>query len=395
MADLAANTGTTQIEVALRDTIALALRRRYPAVANVAALRAWSTLGEGGSSSLDETNVELLPVGTTVYRWYATSTEHDDGAGVIAPADRVAARLPGRWLRTTAAADAGFLDAVRLYEGEDTEDMILQRVLGVIPSCLIIWRGEEHRLKSVQPGALYEFPVEFEVWISSKNMRRGNEALLGSPIADEADRDPGVLNAIGQLKKVLAGSNLGQPGVDFVELHGHTPKLQSLSEGEFVHALKITVRAAIHIPDDPGEDVPLEPGALWLQGQLVDSSEHFDPANHRVGGLEVDLGHTQVAGVPGKLFSLVHAGEVVMNGTSVATPEIVVELQPSHDHYRDVFPSGVVWLTPVPVDAAPPAQSVGTLRVGVSRTNATDVISDRFLVGSARDVGEPDLLPRD
>src|SRR5262249_30678185 len=157
--------------------------------------------------------------------------------------------------------------AVRLYEGEDTEDMILEKVLGAIPSCLVVWRGEDHRLKSVEPGALYDFLVDFEIWVSAKNMRRGNEALVGSPIPDEADRDPGVLNAIGRLRKVLAGSDLGiGPGVDYVQLRQHVPKLQSLSEGQFVHALKISVKASIHIPDEPGEDAPLaDPGGLRLQ----------------------------------------------------------------------------------------------------------------------------------
>src|SRR4051812_3386644 len=117
--DLDVTTATTQIEVALRDTVALGLRRQYPALASVAALRAWSTLGESGTSNFDDVNVELVPAPATsaVYRGNATSLQADDGALAIAPADRVGVGIPGRWLKTSVAVGAGFLLAVRLYEG--------------------------------------------------------------------------------------------------------------------------------------------------------------------------------------------------------------------------------------------------------------------------------------
>jgi len=392
--DLDVTTATCQIEIGLRDTIALALRRRYPAVADVAALRAQSTLGASGTSSLDDTNVELVPVtaSSTVYRWDAPTMASDDGDTVVAPDDRVARGLPGRWLKTAARIDGGFFDAVRLYEGEDTEEMVLEKVLGAVPSCLVVWRSEDHRLRSVQPGALYDFPVDFEIWVSSRNLRLGNDALLGSTVADEVAFDPGILNAVGRVKKVLAGSNLGLgDGVDYVQLGPHVPKLQSLSEGQFVHALKIRVKASIHIPDEPGEDFPLDgdSAGLYLQRELVDEVDDlpFDVANHRISGLEVELGHTPGPG----LFSIVHAGELVLSGRRVLVGETTTDFAPESDVYRDVFPNGVLWLSAVPIDAPPPKVS-GALRVGVSRTNETDVVFDQFLIGSAAAVGEPDLV---
>ena len=398
--DLVVESASTQIEVALRDTLALALRRRYPAEPNVAALRVRQTLGASGTSLLDETNVELVPVAGTppaVYRWSATSAAADNGDTTIAPADRLTAHLPGRWLKTSAVLDGGFLDAVRLYEGEDTEELILDKVLGAVPSCLVVWRGEDHALKSVQPGALYEFPVDFEIWVSSRSLRSGNEALLGSPIADEAAADPGILNAIGRVKKVLAGSDLGiGPGVDYVQLGAHLPKLQSLSERQFVHALKIRVKASLHIPDAPGEDVPLDQGSgtsgLFLQPVLVEvgAAGTFDPTSYRVHGLDVDLGHLAAPGVT----SVIHAGEVVIGGgVPIATAETVFDFGPNHDVYRDVLPNGVVQLSAFPIDAAPPPIAPGAIRVGVSRTNPTDVIADRFLIGTAQTVGAPDRVP--
>src|SRR5438876_9401627 len=113
--DLDVTTATAQIEVALRDTIALGLRRQYPALATVAALRAWPTLGPSGTSNFDDVNVELVPVTatSTVYRWNATSTAADDGVDTIAPTDRTAGAFAGRWLKTSVAVGAGGRPAVR------------------------------------------------------------------------------------------------------------------------------------------------------------------------------------------------------------------------------------------------------------------------------------------
>lgn len=399
MPDLDIQTASTQVELALRDTIALALRHRYPSVASVAALRARATLGASGTTLFDETNVELLPVDGTppiVYRWNATSLASDDGDAVVAPTDRTNAQLPGRWLKTSAALAGGFLDAVRLYEGEDTEELILDKVLGVIPSCLVVWRGEDHTLKSVQPGALYEFMLDFEVWVSSRSLRGGNEALIGSPIADEAALDPGILNAVGRVKKVVAGSDLGLgPGVDFVQLLGHQPKLQSLSERQFVHALRLRVKASLHIPDADGEDVPLDtpasPSGLYMRRLLVeaDAGGAFDPRNCRVAGLTVDLGH-----LPGNnVVAVVRAGEVALDGATILTSETIASFGANRDVYRDVLPNGVVQLSSVPIDASPPALAAGALRIGVSRTDATDVIADRFLAASALEIGAFERVP--
>lgn len=285
MPDLDIATATAQIAIGLRDTIALTWRRRYPAVADHDALRVQPTLGVSGTSLLDDTNVELVPVGgTTVYRWDGAATSGDDDDQVITPADRLALMLPGRWTKTTASAtEQGFLDAVRVYEAYETEDQVLEGVLGQIPSCLVVWQGEDHRLKSVQPGALYAFTPEFDILVSSKSLRRGNEALLGSPVADEADLDPGVYTAVGRIKKVLAGSSLGlEDGVDIVLLGRHSPKLQSLGEGQFVHCLKVRVAASIHIPDADGEDFPV--GDLELQRELVHAADDGSVVVERLVG---------------------------------------------------------------------------------------------------------------
>ena len=82
-----------------------------------------------------------------------------------------------------------------------------------------------------------------------------------------------------------------------------------------------------------------------------------------------------------------------MGGQDVSVGETISEFAPNSDVYRDVFPNGVLWLSAVPIDAPPPPRVTGALRVGVSRTNATDVLSDRFLVASALTVGEPDVIP--
>lgn len=115
-------------------------------------------------------------------------------------------------------------------------------------------------------------PMDFEIWASSRSFRRDNEALLGSGVADERARDPGIRKIIGDLKKLLAGSTLGlEPGVDFVQIGTHTQKVQSLSEAEFTDVLRIRVLASVQIPDEPGEDYEPPPaGALYLQRQFAE-----------------------------------------------------------------------------------------------------------------------------
>ncbi len=270
MPELDSRTATIDVERAMQATIALALRRRYPAVADVAALRAFHTLVEG-SSSLDDAVVELISItGGAVWKWSASSTAADNGTSVIAPTDRTNGALPGRWLITSSTSTDGYLTAVRIFEGEDSEEAIMTRLLAVAPSVMVVWRSEEPDKQSQLPGAYYRVWMNFEIWCASRNLRRGNEALTGSSISDEADADPGVLRIVGDVRGVLAGSDLGLPdGIDYCYPGTHRPKIQSLTEGQFVHSLAVRLAATLRFYDAAGESVPAADIAIGLQPQLV------------------------------------------------------------------------------------------------------------------------------
>lgn len=271
MAELDPRTATIDVERALQSTIAIGLRRRYPAVADLAALRAWPTLGGGGTSSLDESIVELVPVTAgAVYLWDATAAGADDGDATIKPTDR-GTSLPGRWLKTASTSTSGYLNAVRIFEGEDSEEAIMDRTLGTAPAVMVRWLGETPDKVGQIVGSVYRLPMEFELWVASRNLRRGNEALLGSRVAGEADEDPGVLRMVGDLRVLLAGSDLGlTDGVDMTMIGAHRPKMQSMTEGQFIHALSLRVMATLRIRDADGEDVVIpDPAGLLLQHQQV------------------------------------------------------------------------------------------------------------------------------
>lgn len=271
------HTATTDVERALQSTIALKLRRRYPAVATIAALRAWATVGgeedTGLSSNFDDAFVELVPVTASgaVYSWSAVSTATDDGAAVVCPTDRVAGSLPGRWLVTTSTSTAGYADAVRIYEGESAEEPFLIRMAARIPSIGIMWKGERNPDKESQiPGAFYRVVMDFEIWASSRNLRRGNEASLGSLVTGEAAEDPGVMRIIGDLRACLGGSDLGlTDGIDYVYLGAHSKVVEDLGEGLFIHSLAIRIPATLRFEDEDGDYEIPDPSGLRLQGQRV------------------------------------------------------------------------------------------------------------------------------
>lgn len=269
-------TVTIDVGRALQQTIALALRRRYPAKASVSALRAFSTLGEGGTSSFEEPNVELVPVGAVIYSWSATSTAADDGSAVIRPADR--GSLPGRWLKTTSTSTSGYLAVVRIYEGEDGEEPSLVKLSGQTPWVQVIFRGETPDKQSQIPGAFYRLMMEFEIRAGSRSLRGGNEALLGSAISDEASADPGVERIIGDVRQAIVwGDDLGLPEiVDFCYPGAHGKVLEDAGERYFVHKLMVRVPATVRFEDADGEDVALSELALQFSQVAPDGTTTND-----------------------------------------------------------------------------------------------------------------------
>jgi phage gp37-like protein len=122
---------------------------------------------------------------------------------------------------------SGYLKVVVLHNGDFSDDVLRARIYGQAPCVAIHFAGEEHTPLSQIPGALYGYTVRLELWSVSRNYREGPEAAIGSPIPTEASRDPSVVKIHGALKKLLAGQDLGQPGI---EVRGSIHNADALAE---------------------------------------------------------------------------------------------------------------------------------------------------------------------
>ncbi len=387
MADLTLRSAATLIERAVFDAVNLALRVRLPPAVDLVALRATSTRGAGASSSIRrDHDLAFVTSEGCCFEWSSTCSLPDDGQATIKPDDVAAS---GRWLRTASTVQTGYLRDVRLYEGEQSEDEILTRLLGQWPAVVIRWVSATSTLRSQIPGALYRYQTDFDLWAVSSNLRGGAlaEAVVGSPIASEAVVDPGVNAMIGDLKGVLAvggGDEFGQPGITYCEIGREEPVYRSLAERRFVFSLGLRVYATVANADADLvaiDQIDAQPELADLHGEAT-----FDPTNYVVSGLDVPLGLG--------LASTVSAGSAWVGGVSVTAGATAHTFDERADTYRDLLPDGSLVFTTVLAGAPPPPVTAGALRVGVTTTDAAGVIADCFLCATAAPFGEPNQIPK-
>lgn len=381
--DLNFRNAATLIELAVFHAVNRALRRRLPAAADVVALRSLATRGASSFARRDDDLIYVAAQGVC-YEWSTASALADDGDSVIAPGD---AGATGRWLKGPSKVQGGYLLDVRLYEGEQSEDELLDRLLGQLPAVAIRWVGADHEPQSQVPGSLYKYQNDFELWAASSNYRGSAlpEAVVGSAVAAEAAKDPGVNAILGDLKKALAGKTgeeLGQPGIAYAEIGREQPVYRSLSERLFVFSLALRVHATVQNPDD---DL-VELTSLTVQRQFGDlhAQEAFDPLNYVSSGLAVQLGAGLVT------WSLAGAAKVA--GAGVSYPGEVRTFSPFRWIYRDLKADGTMVFIETAINADPPPPTTGALRIGRSETDAGSVIADCFLAATLADLGEPDEI---
>ena len=258
MADLTFRTCTTLIERAVFNAVNRGLRKRQAVAADITALRGVGTRGASAAGYLrNDYDLIYCTSKGVCYEWHTATTSADDGDLTIKPLD---AGTAGRWIKTDSTVQTGYLIGVRLYEGEVTEAELFDRLISQRPSVAIRWEAADHVPKSQTPGALYRYETDFDIWAVSSNLRGGMlpEAVVGSALAGEFAADPGVNAILGDVKKALAGKDLGQAGIAYCEIGRETPVYRSLSERRFVYSLMVRVHATVHNPDDEGEDVALD-----------------------------------------------------------------------------------------------------------------------------------------
>lgn len=253
-------TARIAIEDALRDQILLALGKCLQPAPTLDALAA------APSAALADDDLRFVAAAGFTYRWRRAETAAPDGMLVVAPND-LGPRKPGRWMRTASTAASGYLERCELYNEDVDEETMLERLYAKKPGVLITFDSARHKPMSNRAGALYWYIADYSLLVISTNMRGGAAVFHGSPRAAEAAL-PGTAAMLGDLKAVLAGSNLGIEDVERVEIGDERPVIVQLAKRLVVEELKITVWSSIR-----NEDADLVPlGELEVQRQLLDDA---------------------------------------------------------------------------------------------------------------------------
>jgi len=381
VADLGFKTALSQIEVALQRTILLAYGARTTH-ADAAALRAALT-----STKIHHNQIAYVTSLGLAFYFDRFSTSTDDGTTVIRPSDNPSA---GRWLVSTSAVTSGYLKAVKLYEGEVSEDQMLAWLFGQVPSAIIVWEGDRYEVKSVVAGALYRYVPEFSIWACSRNLRGEKQGALGAYasgplVASEQTTDPGVNRIIGDLRYALAGSALGQDGVDWVEIVSADRVLSSATtERGHVYRLRVRVYATLHNAEESAAgsldyiNVNWEhanqfggPGGISYDGTPADPPEALDTYITAPAYLSMSING---------LVGNVTGGPIVIGGVTVTAAAITNYAQPVQTvSYRYVSEDGE-WtqIETNPGDPVP-ATPTGYVLVGVSESDLERITIDRVV----------------
>ena len=379
-------TAATTIQQALVDTIHLGLGWRRPAAADLVALEADDV------ASVPDRALRLVTSEGVAYRWHNASRLGHRSPYVIAPLSRP---NNGRWIRQSTRVTlgpnyykplhrvtTGYAKAVQLFQGESGEE--LDRIFGQKPAFLVEWTGDDLVTKSAQAGTIYQANYEFAIHVISQNLRQGAEAVQGSPIAGEDVADPGLNRMIGDLRYLLAGCRLDlEPGVKYVDIQGKARvRRADLAQRAMYGTVPLIVRASCNIPD---EDL-ITPDEIWIQGMDCDTppGEEFDLSNF------VREGYTlwPTSG----LVATSDPGVATVQGQIVSTAPGPHLFTANKDTYRDLRKSGELLYSEVAIDDPAPAQEAGTLRIGVTRTSSSDVISDVLLCSYAIARGAPQRI---
>lgn len=399
MPNLLIDESIAQIEDALLREISFALRAGLPAAATPAALRIRPSLEEGSPTFTDLDLVYVTSLERRFY-WWQASTAADNGTTVLAPAD---AGTTGRWLLVTstlsfdgvplAEIETGLLQHVVLYNGDFSFEDLKEKIYGLAPCVAIHFDGEVHKAISQVPGALYDYRVRFEVWSVARDYRDRFEAALGSPLAAElADGDVGAMRIHGKVKKFLAGSDLGlggtsetnMSGISHTEILGGRLDYSDLKERVFVMALEIEVRGSLANPDADSER-----GAVTrIDAQRMQSSlapgEVLDLETCVTGGLGVPVGLG--------FAKTVAAGTATIGGVDVVVSAAAKTFTASTNTYRDLAPDGTWTFVEVADGQEIPDPAAGSLRVGMTVTDAAGVIWDAYVASTYIPSETPDQI---
>lgn len=369
MADLDPRTARRTIEQAIVDQLSLAYQVRQPAVATVSALRAVT------SASLPENVLRYCTASGKCFRWNRFSSSADDGASVIKPTDLDSSK-PGRWLITTSTVTSGYAKGVRLYNGEGSDEAALDKLISSRPLFLVVFQKAENQNQSTFPGILYRYLCTFDIWALSSCLRPGVEGLEGSNVSAEASADPGVIAMIGDIKLSLAGSNLSITGVEFTVLGDEAEIANNQGQRTFIEKVTVTVHSTVQYPSTNDTTV----GSFDINYRLAETPDGETAtfaSDYLTSGYTIPLGNG---------FTKTPASGTAYVGTTlVSSSPSAHTFSANKWTYRDLATDGTFTYSEIDPGFAEPSQANGTLRVGVTATDASGVALDRILCDSLID----------
>lgn len=381
----------TEVEGGLLRIIRLALGWRHPAVANLAALAARSV------AELPDLALVYVTASGTCFEWDAASQAAANGTTIIA-STTLAPSARGRWLQVNTALtygaggtnlgkkQSGYLRTVESYACDDGPEAAIERVNSSYPSTLVQFTGDEVESLSNIPGALYRCVLNFKLLIFSQNLRPSPSATMGPRDPTEAADDPGVYRIIGDLRRVLHGVAFdnGIADVERIAVGGSELGFEDLDRRVYVWLLDLKVRASYQITDEDLVDATIR-----AQPELTECwpAPKWDRTNYIAlgGGLDEGKG-------PGLARTIDQTVAVVQSSAVSVAPQAVT-LAAGSDTYRDLDPAGTWTLTAVPSGSSPPPVATGRLRVAVTTTDGSSVMSDRALCSFSIPYGDPIDLP--
>lgn len=399
------------VEQKIMQLLQLAFQRRIPAspVANQAALAALdvSAIADG----------DLCYV-TDVSRVYQYGRHADAG---VAPSVIPAAYPSARWVASTLPASygpnwrapllsksTGALKAVQLFAGEDATSEKFARIMAATPSLMLEHRADSTKPLSVgYPGSHYQVDALYTCTIFSDNNRGSPWSSWGSPTSVSETSDAGPAAIIGELRKVCAGLrgvDLGLGGTDDEGIDGSVERIEigdsrlvdeEYAERFLIWEADLQVRLYVWNPDldldamivdvqprmadsPPPVHIFAQDMAALAEGEAVKYVlQNFDPLNYVAAGLIVPVPS------PASLTSTPVSGTAMIAGSSCAVTGAAHTFTAARDTYRDLVPDGVggASFTYVPVrrGAPAPALTANGFRVGLTVTDDTGIVSDRYL----------------
>jgi hypothetical protein len=377
-------TAQNTLEDLLHDVILYALGHRLPAVADTTALRSVMTQGATSTVRSDDDLINIVVAGVVVaaYRWNTTSTATDDGDQVIQPNDVTGA---GRWLAWTSGVRFaptvggnsyylhelldGPLNKVFVLDKSLPEEEISALIIGQVPAVVIEASSDEPSDMGQHVGWRYDTTFEFKLTTISENLRSQRQATHGSAI----DSDAGANAIDGWLQSLVGGVNLfpAQSGIRTVQLGRGDNYISDLGQRRVHRERPISMLCTVENPPALN-DTGLEE-EFTLQAEMTDLHDQpeADLDNYVVSGIEVlvDSGLTQ----------MVTVGSAYIGGTLVSFAGTPHTFPANSDIYRDLNPNGTLTFVAVSTGESPPGLTPGALRIGVSQTDSSSVVSDRYI----------------